>query len=154
MGPLGGFWPKLVRKRVTGWKQRSCVPPGRVKTNKQTNWAQEPRCPRAQVPKCPRANEVGCSKNAQFSRFIGCYFFGVLTKLHSTDGSEAMLEKLKEKGIYGKAIQAILGNKDVKINEDILDESYDVAIIMGGFAQSHLPIESLYQVARTLKKGI
>jgi hypothetical protein len=22
---------------VTGWKQRSCVPPGRVKTNKQTN---------------------------------------------------------------------------------------------------------------------
>jgi hypothetical protein len=37
MGPLGGFWPKLGRKRVTGWKQRSCVPPGRVKTNKQTN---------------------------------------------------------------------------------------------------------------------
>jgi hypothetical protein len=36
MGPLGGFWPKLGRKRVTGWKQRSCVPPGRVK-NKQTN---------------------------------------------------------------------------------------------------------------------
>jgi hypothetical protein len=36
MGPLGGFWPKLGRKRVTGWKQRSCVPPGRVKTNKQT----------------------------------------------------------------------------------------------------------------------
>jgi hypothetical protein len=35
MGPLGGFWPKLGRKRVTGWKQRSCVPPGRVKTNKQ-----------------------------------------------------------------------------------------------------------------------
>jgi hypothetical protein len=32
MGPLGGFWPKLGRKRVTGWKQRSCVPPGRVKT--------------------------------------------------------------------------------------------------------------------------
>jgi hypothetical protein len=37
MGPLGGFWPKLGRKRVTGWKQRSCVPEGRVKTNKQTN---------------------------------------------------------------------------------------------------------------------
>jgi hypothetical protein len=36
MGPLGGFWPKLGRKRVTAWKQRSCVPPGRVKTNKQT----------------------------------------------------------------------------------------------------------------------
>jgi hypothetical protein len=36
MGPLGGFWPKLGRKRVTGWKHRSCVPPGRVKTNKQT----------------------------------------------------------------------------------------------------------------------
>jgi hypothetical protein len=37
MGPLGGFWPKLGRKRVTGWKQRSCVPPEGVKTNKQTN---------------------------------------------------------------------------------------------------------------------
>jgi hypothetical protein len=36
MGSLGGFWPKLGRKRVTGWKQRSCVPPRRVKTNKQT----------------------------------------------------------------------------------------------------------------------
>jgi hypothetical protein len=37
MGPLGGFWPKLGRKRVTGWKQRSCVPPGRVKTNNTNN---------------------------------------------------------------------------------------------------------------------
>jgi hypothetical protein len=36
MGPLGGFWPKLGRKRVTGWKQRSCVPEGRMRTNKQT----------------------------------------------------------------------------------------------------------------------
>jgi hypothetical protein len=32
-----GSGPKLGRKRVTGWKQRSCVPPGRVKTNKQTS---------------------------------------------------------------------------------------------------------------------
>jgi hypothetical protein len=43
MGPLGGFWPKLGRKRVTGWKQRSCVPPGRVKTNKQTNKMTSPK---------------------------------------------------------------------------------------------------------------
>jgi hypothetical protein len=45
MGPLGGFWPKLGRKRVTGWKQRSCIPPGRVKTNKQTNLMREKSIP-------------------------------------------------------------------------------------------------------------
>jgi hypothetical protein len=33
--PSVGSGPKLGRKRVTGWKQRSCVSPGRVKTNKQ-----------------------------------------------------------------------------------------------------------------------
>jgi hypothetical protein len=57
MGPLGGIWSKLSRKRVTGWNdnihvtfctnyavcewvldnKRSLVPAGRVKTNKQTN---------------------------------------------------------------------------------------------------------------------
>jgi hypothetical protein len=31
MGPLGGFWPKLGRKRVTGWS------PSGTRENKQTN---------------------------------------------------------------------------------------------------------------------
>ena len=57
-----------------------------------------------------------------------------------------MLEKLQEKNIYGKAYQAILGDKNQKICEEIQDGHYDVAIIMGGFAQSHLPVDSLYQV--------
>ena len=66
--------------------------------------------------------------------------------MDAVDGSLAMLEKLKEKNIYGKVYQAVLGDKDRKVCEEIQDSSYDVAIIMGGFAQSHLPVNSLYQV--------
>ena len=66
--------------------------------------------------------------------------------IDAVDGSLAMLEKLKEKNIYGKVYQAVLGDKDRKVCEEIQDSSYDVAIIMGGFAQSHLPVNSLYQV--------
>ena len=66
--------------------------------------------------------------------------------MDAVDGNLAMLEKLKEKNIYGKAYQAILGDKNQKICEEIQDGYYDVAIIMGGFAQSHLPVDSLYQV--------
>ena len=40
----------------------------------------------------------------------------------------------------------ILGDKNRKVCEEIQDSSYDAAIIMGGFAQSHLPVNSLYQV--------
>ena len=40
----------------------------------------------------------------------------------------------------------ILGDRNRKVCEEIQDSSYDVAIIMGGFAQSHLPVNSLYQV--------
>jgi hypothetical protein len=36
MGPLGGFWPKLGRKRVTGWKTTVMRPSG-TRENKQTN---------------------------------------------------------------------------------------------------------------------
>ena len=43
----------------------------------------------------------------------------------------------------------ILGDKNRKVCEEIQDSSYDVAIIMGGFAQSHLPVNSLYQVSNT-----
>ena len=43
-----------------------------------------------------------------------------------------------------------LGDKNQKVCEEIQDLSYDVAIIMGGFAQSHLPVNSLYQVICSL----
>ena len=64
-----------------------------------------------------------------------------------------MLEKLREKRIYKHAFCAILGDKNSKMHKDINDGHYDVVLIMGGFAQSHLPIESLYQAARALKPG-
>ena len=76
------------------------------------------------------------------------------TNLHTyIDGSEAMLEKLRAKCIYSRTFCCVLGDKFKKIHQDIFDESYDIVIIMGGFAQSHLPINSLYQAARALKPG-
>ena len=73
--------------------------------------------------------------------------------LKNTDASEPMLEKLKEKNIYNRVFCSLLGDKNSKIHEDISDDFYDVVIIMGGFAQSHLPIDTLYQAVRTLKPG-
>ena len=70
-----------------------------------------------------------------------------------SDGNQAMLQKLREKYIYKNSFHAMLGNKNTKIHQDIQDGSYDVVLIMGGFAQSHLPIDSLYQAARDLKPG-
>ena len=70
-----------------------------------------------------------------------------------TDGNYAMLQKLQEKKVYKRSFCAMLGNKNAQIHPDIPDGSYDVVLIMGGFAQSHLPINSLYQAARALKPG-
>ena len=67
-------------------------------------------------------------------------------QMDAVDGNLAMLEKIKDKGIYLKTYHAILGDKDRKICEDIQDGSYDVAVIVGGFGQSHLPVNSLHQV--------
>ena len=36
--------------------------------------------------------------------------------------------------------------KGKKICEEIEDGCYDAAVIVGGFGQSHLPVNSLYQV--------
>ena len=66
--------------------------------------------------------------------------------MDAVDGNKAMLEKLEEKNIYLKSYHAILGDKDEKICEELKDGSYDAAVIVGGFGQSHLPVNSLYQV--------
>ena len=70
--------------------------------------------------------------------------------MDAVDGNQAMLDKLMKKGIYKKSVRAILGNKEDSISPDIANNAYDVVIIMGGFAQSHLPLQSLYQVLKVL----
>ena len=65
-----------------------------------------------------------------------------------------MLDQLNAKKIYQKSFCNVLGDKNAKLLEEILDESYDIIIIMGGFAQSHLPVNTLYQASRALKSGI
>ena len=68
--------------------------------------------------------------------------------MDAVDGNLAMLEKLKDKDIYNNTYHAILGDKNMKICEELQDGSYDVAVIVGGFGQSHLPVNSLYQVSK------
>ncbi len=70
-----------------------------------------------------------------------------------TDGSPGMIDKLMAKGLYKNAWVVRLGGSSDRIHPEIPDNSYDVAVIMGGFAQSHLPPDCLYQVARSIKKG-
>ena len=74
-------------------------------------------------------------------------------KLRLLDFSESMLVELRKKGVYNKAICGRLGDSIEPIN-GIVDGSYDIVIIAGGFAHGHLDIQVLRQVARSLKKGI
>lgn len=67
------------------------------------------------------------------------------------DMSQPMLDKLIAKGIYKEVICCPVGNGN-KI-QGVEDDSYDVVTISGGFAQAHMPVDALREVARVLKSG-
>ena len=69
------------------------------------------------------------------------------------DFSQPMLDELRTKGIYGKIICTKLGDSTDAIC-NVEDGSYDLVMIVGGFAHGHMNIQSLRQAARALKKGI
>lgn len=62
-----------------------------------------------------------------------------------------MLDKLKVKNIYNKAICSLVGGGN-KINS-VEDNTYDVVMISGGFAVAHMPVNALREVVRVLKSG-
>ena len=65
--------------------------------------------------------------------------------------SENMLEHLKKRGVYRNVICSRLGGGH-KL-ESVPDNHYDYITISGGFAQAHLPVDSIREVARMLKPG-
>ena len=62
-----------------------------------------------------------------------------------------MLDKLKAKNIYNKVICSLVGGGN-KI-KDVQDNTYDIIMISGGFAQAHMPVDALREAVRVLKPG-
>ena len=65
--------------------------------------------------------------------------------------SQPMLDKAKSKGIYGKLICSLVGGGN-RIQE-VEDDSYDVVLVSGGYAQAHMPVDSLREICRVVKPG-
>ncbi len=61
-----------------------------------------------------------------------------------------MLDVLESKNIYRKTFCQFLGG-DTKC--DVQDGSYDAVTVCGAFTKGHLPVDSLREIARILKKG-
>ncbi|EFX82038.1 methyltransferase-like protein 27 [Daphnia pulex] len=70
--------------------------------------------------------------------------------IDAIDGSEDMLTKLRQKGIYKRATQAMLGNAD---NESLPKDEYDVVTSCGGFVPGHLPCQAVHDLVRMCKPG-
>ena len=66
------------------------------------------------------------------------------------DISKEMLEKAENKGVYEKIILSDFGSE---VPKDVLETSYDVVIMRGGFAAGHLPLTTLKIMADCCKKG-
>lgn len=63
-----------------------------------------------------------------------------------------MLDKLKAReGLYGRVIFSLIGG-GMQI-EGLEDNSYDAVTLSGGYAQGHLPVDALREVARVVKPG-
>ena len=63
-----------------------------------------------------------------------------------------MLDILESKGLYRKKFCCFFG---ISAGSDqvLADGSYDAVVIAGGYSKEHLPVDSLHEVARVLKKG-
>jgi len=66
------------------------------------------------------------------------------------DYSQEMLDKAKEKGVYSDFLCTGI---DTTIPKAIKPRSFDIVVMLGGFAAGHIPLSSLYTMARICKKG-
>lgn len=64
-----------------------------------------------------------------------------------------MLDILESKGIYRKSFCCFFGGSDPNRLSQVPDGTYDAIVIAGGFSKEHLPVDSLREIARLLKKG-
>ncbi|HET7479687.1 MAG TPA: class I SAM-dependent methyltransferase [Rubrobacteraceae bacterium] len=70
------------------------------------------------------------------------------TDLTGIDLSEGMLEKAREKGIYGSLRRMALGER-----LDFLDGAFDATLSSGVFTTGHAPPESLREISRVTRPG-
>jgi len=66
------------------------------------------------------------------------------------DYSQEMLDKAEEKGVYEDFICASIENI---VPPPLKTRSFDCVVMLGGFAAGHLPLSSLYTMARICKRG-
>jgi len=74
------------------------------------------------------------------------------THIDGVDLCDEMLKELASKPTYKKSWKAYLGEADKGI-EGVEDGSYDIVVMSGGFAHSHLSINVIGQAARALRTG-
>ena len=72
-------------------------------------------------------------------------------KIDALEPSSEMLNILKKRNVYQNVYQTFLGGGHKATM--IPDDKYDMIVISGGFAKSHLPVDSLQEVIRMGKKG-
>ena len=72
-------------------------------------------------------------------------------KIDALEPSSEMLNVLGRRNIYRNVYQTKLGGGNKAAN--IVDDTYDLIIISGGFAKSHLPVDCLEEVVRLGKNG-
>ena len=62
-----------------------------------------------------------------------------------------MLDHLKKRNVYRNVYCSRIGGGH-KLRK-VADNTYDIITISGGYAQAHMPVDSLREVARMLKPG-
>ena len=72
-------------------------------------------------------------------------------KIDAIEPSQEMLNILERKEMYRNVYKTMLGGGHTAIN--ISDDSYDLIVISGGFAKSHLPVDCLDEVVRLGRNG-
>lgn len=65
--------------------------------------------------------------------------------------SQPMLDELGRRGIYGRAICSLVGGGH-RIT-GVADGEYDVVVASGGYAQAHMPVDSLREICRVVRPG-
>ena len=72
-------------------------------------------------------------------------------KIDAIEPSSEMLNILERRNIYRNIYHKMIGGGHKAIS--IANDTYDLIIISGGFAKSHLPVDCLEEVVRLGKKG-
>ncbi|XP_033762407.1 methyltransferase-like protein 27 [Pecten maximus] len=70
-------------------------------------------------------------------------------QIDALDPSQGMLDEAKTKNVYQALICSYFNEKEL----DIAPDTYDVIVISGGYSNSHLPLDCVWEAVRLLKPG-